>query len=67
MISLSLINEYRASFQIIPPKIERKGYEKMQLQKITSLFEALELLSEPPKGVMSKNLVTMNHFNRYFK
>lgn len=43
----------------IPPKIERKAYGKVQLQKITSLFEALELLSEPPKGVMSENPVTM--------
>lgn len=43
----------------IPPKIERNAYGKVQLQKITSLFEALELLSEPPKGVTSENPVTM--------
>lgn len=43
----------------IPPKVESKSYGKLQLQKITSLFEALELLSEPPKGVLSENPVTM--------
>jgi len=43
----------------VPPKIERKIYGKVHLQKITSLFEALELLSEPPKGVLSENPVTM--------
>lgn len=48
-----------SSLPDIPPKIERKIYGKLQLQKITSLFEALELLSEPPKGVLSENPVTM--------
>eukprot|EP01018_Ginkgo_biloba_P020979 Gb_33158 [translate_table: standard] len=43
----------------VPSTIERKTYGVVRLQKIASLFEALELLSEPPEGHLSENPVTM--------
>ncbi|KAH9326848.1 hypothetical protein KI387_007026, partial [Taxus chinensis] len=43
----------------IPFARERKRYGKVRLQKIATFFDALELLSQPPEGILSENPLTM--------